>query len=175
MCVRVCGCMHVDGQTDRQTDSMKHKNYWYARETSGRSMGRHLLSWVRWTTLFSISGIIRKGQTGYEFVTHKFLRVVLWKIWVFWKVMPCELTNRYTRFKWSQCLQLYGQAVHETIFLDCFTTIPQNVGNYLPANKMSYSRRWESTAVISSYPVHLKAERKPISKTNMNNRWSTHI
>lgn len=157
---------------------MKHKKYCYVWKTSGRNIGTHLLSWVRWTTLFTISGIIRKGPTGYEFVIHKFLRVVLWKIWVFWKVMPCELTNSYTRFKWSQCLQLHGQAVQEAIFLDCFTTIPQNVDNY---NKMSYSRRWESTAVISSYPVHLKAERKPISKRNRfqiqnkNNRWSTHI
>lgn len=158
---------------------MKHKKYWYVWETSGRNMGRHLLSWVIWTTLFSNPGIIHKGPTGYEFVIHKFLRVVLLKIWVFWKVMSCEITNSYTCFKWSQCLQLHGQAVQEAIFLDCFITIPQNMGNYLPADKMSYSRRWESTAVISSYPVHLKAERKPISKRNRfqirneNNRWNT--
>jgi len=43
-------------------------------------MGRHLLSWVIWTTLFSNPGIIHKGPTGYEFVIHKFLRVVLLKI-----------------------------------------------------------------------------------------------
>ena len=43
--------------------------------------------------------IICKGPTEYEFVTNKFLRVVLLKIRVFWKVMSCGLTNSYSCFK----------------------------------------------------------------------------
>ena len=114
--VQLCVLVHACVQTDRQI-VWNIKKYLHVWETAGRNTGRHLLSWVRRTTLFSISGIIRKGPTEYEFVTQEFLKVVLMKIWVFWKVMPYELTNSYLCFKQSRCLHLHGQAVQEVTLL----------------------------------------------------------